>query len=88
MELSLTFPTMCLSISIDSPPTGSQDSVVGTVTSWFSNPGGTRDFLSPMTVQTRFEAHPASYSVGCFLGVKWLGLEIDHEVNHSPPFEC
>jgi len=35
MELSLTFPTVRLNISIDSPPTGSQDSVVGTATSWF-----------------------------------------------------
>jgi len=45
MELSLTFPTVCLNISIDSHPTVSQDSVVGTATSCFSNPGRARDFL-------------------------------------------
>jgi len=44
MELSLTFPRVCLSICIDSPPTGSQGSAVGTATSWFSNPGGASDF--------------------------------------------
>jgi len=47
MELSLTFPTACLNIFIDNPPTGSQDSVVVTATGWFSNPGGARDFLFP-----------------------------------------
>jgi hypothetical protein len=45
MELSLTFTKVCLNISIDSPPTGSQDIVVGTATSWFSNPAGARNFL-------------------------------------------
>ena len=65
---------------------GRQDSSIGIVTRrvlwfWFRFLAGAIYFYLLKNVETGFQAHPASYSLGIrsyVLGVKWPGHAVDH----------
>jgi hypothetical protein len=76
---------VCLQISFDSPPTRIQDSV-GIATSYRLDSLGFESWRSkrfPLLQNQVWGQRTLLFSgyQGCFLGVKWLGLEVDH----SPP---